>query len=132
MRGRLRAGRARRAPRGHRARGRGGEVRVLTGGRDARTVWQQLDPAWFQWEEIINIPWASRLNINVAEARSRQLAIRWRARRLEEHSTRHVGILDSQVNLSHASKGRGGSWRMRHVELPTAGHLLAIKVLVSG
>ncbi len=63
--------------------------------------------------------------INLCEASARQLAVRWRARQVEQHGRRFLHLLDGHVNLAHAAKGRGSSLRMRHVELKTNATLLA-------
>ena len=107
---------------------RGGEIRVLSPGASAhsRRVWQELDPSWFVWTVAVSVPWRlPELSINTAEARARLLGVRWRSRQQHLHSTRYLSLLDSQVNLSHAAKGRSSSKSMSHVEKKTSGFLLA-------
>ena len=108
---------------------RGGEVRVLSLGSQARSVWQEVPAEWFEWEVVISVPFRDdSRHINVCEASARQLAIRWRARQAQHHGSRFLHLLDSHVNLAHAAKGRGSSLRMRHVELKTNATLLASRM----
>ena len=108
---------------------RGGEVRVLSLGSQARSVWQEVPAEWFEWEVVISVPFRDdSRHINVCEASARQLAIRWRARQAQQHGSRFLHLLDSHVNLAHAAKGRGSSLRMRHVELKTNATLLASRM----
>ena len=105
---------------------RGGEIRVLTSPSQSWQVWQEIPAEWFTWETVISVPWRDpSSHINVAEARAQNLAVPWRARDVRNLNTRFLGLLDSQVNLSSASKGRTNSHRMRHVELRTNAVLLA-------
>ncbi len=60
---------------------RGGEIRKLKAAPHAKGRWQEIDAHWFRWETVLSVPWRWRENINVAEARARDLAIRLRARR---------------------------------------------------
>ena len=48
----------------------------------------------------------------------------WRANQAALVNERYLNLLDSQVNLAHAAKGRGSSHRMRHVELKTNAFIL--------
>ena len=71
------------------------------------------------------------MHINVAEAYARLLGVKWRVQQPTETGLRYLNLMDSQVNLAHAAKGRGASTRMRHVELQisayqAAGHLREI------
>ena len=73
----------------------------------------------------MSVPWRAAMHINLAESYARLLGIKWRVQRLEELGSRYLKLMDSQVNFSHASKGRGSSARMRHVELQIGAHLAA-------
>ena len=94
---------------------RGNEIRVVTTRSQSRSAWHEIPPSWFNWQTVLSIPWRSRTLINLAESRARQLAIRWRARQCREHNKRHLHLLDSQVTLANATKGRSGSFHQRHV-----------------
>ena len=104
---------------------RGGEIRTLTGFNEAKRGWQEVRADWFQWRSEISTPWAQAMHINLAEAYGRLLGVKWRSQRAAEHGVRYLNLVDSQVNLGHAARGRGGSHRMRHVELQISAHQVA-------
>ena len=104
---------------------RGGEVRNFKQAPHAKGRWQEFDAGWVRWTTALSVPWRWRENINVAEARGRDLAVRLRARSAAQQQLRFVHLLDSQVNLSSVAKGRSGSARIRVVHRRSAGTLLA-------
>ena len=66
---------------------------------------------WTHWEAILSVPWAAGDHINLCEAMARDPAIR-------------LHLMDSQVNLNIAAKGRSRSWRLTHVQRRTAASFL--------
>ena len=106
--------------------GRGGEIRCLGNATHRRLSWQEIDVDWFKWSTAISVPWKTeRDHINVCEARARLLGIKWRSRDVALHNRRYLALMDSQVNLSHAAKGRTSSVRMGHVEKQASSYLIA-------
>ncbi len=105
---------------------RGGEIKNILGAPHARGWWHEVPADWFQWEDIISIPWRHRSErIAVCEARARNLALRARARVPSLHQQRFVHLLDSQTNLAQVAKGRTGSQQMTHVHRQSAAVSLA-------
>ncbi len=104
---------------------RGGEVRNLAGVPHRGRPWQEIPAQWFTWAAVLSVPWRQTSHINVYEARARQLALRQRARQAELHHQRFLHLMDSQVNLSVAAKGRSGSRRVSHVQRKSSAVLLA-------
>ncbi len=105
---------------------RGGEIRNLQGVPRRGCAWQEIPARWFLWETVLSVPWREPgSHINVCEARARDLAVRLRARHRPLHHQRYLHLMDSQVNLNVAAKGRSGSWRLTHVQRRTAATLLA-------
>ena len=89
---------------------KGGEVRNPKGSPHSRSSYQEIPAAWFVWHTVLSVPWSvDEDNINVAEARGRNLALRLRAQRPELQGHRFLHLLDSQVILHVAAKGRSGS-----------------------
>ena len=103
----------------------GGAIRNIWGSPHIRGTWQEVPSQWFRWQTLISVPWTHRSEINVAEARARNLAVRARARQPGLQKQRFLHFLDSQVNLSQARKGRTGSRSMAHVLRHTNATLLA-------
>jgi hypothetical protein len=104
---------------------RGGEIKNLFGSPHVSGGWQELPATWFEWEDLLSIPWKQQDEINVSEARARNLATRARARVVPLQVQRYLHLMDSQVNLSIAAKGRSGSFRLAHVNRHTCATLLA-------
>ena len=103
-----------------------GDVRTLMGCPHVKQVWQEIPATWFRWRVALSIPWRlSGDHINVCEARGRCLAVRLRARRRRLQRARYLHLLDSQVNLYQAARGRTGSLKMAHVLRKTCATLLA-------
>ena len=101
-------------------------MRVLSAPSQSRAVWQEVPAHWFHWDTVISVPWRDQhSHITICEARARGLQVRWRARHAEQLGTRYLDLMDSQANLSAASKGRTASDRLRHVNLRTNAVLLA-------
>ena len=105
---------------------RRGEIQNLLGAPHARGRWHEVPAEWFEWENIISIPWRHRSDrIAVCEARARNLALRARARVPSLHQQRFVHLVDSQTNLAQMAKGRTGSQQMAHVHRQSAAVSLA-------
>ena len=102
----------------------GGAIQNIWGSPHIREPWQEVPSGWFMWETVISVPWQHRSEINVGEARARNLAVRARARQPELQQQRFLHFLDSQVNLGQAKKGRTGSRAMAHVLSHTNATLL--------
>jgi hypothetical protein len=103
----------------------GGAIVNIGGAPHCRQVWQEMPAEWFRWKTIISVPWRHRDQINICEARARNLAIRARARDPAQHQHRYLHLLDSQVNLGNARKGRTGSRALAHVLRNSSATLLA-------
>jgi hypothetical protein len=105
---------------------KGGEAKNLTGSPHCKGSYQETPASWFHWHTVLSVPWREKGdNINLAEARGRNLALRLRARQPGLHSQRFLHLLDSQVNLHVAAKGRSGSFKLMHVQRRSAATLLA-------
>ena len=106
---------------------RGAEVRLdglAPKGRRGKP--QPMDPAMWRWRTVIAVVWRVRgEHINVLEARSLGLALRWRGRCLRMHRKRFVNILDSFVTLAASAKGRPSSRALRPVLAKNAAVQLA-------
>ena len=101
-------------------------MRAIAGPSQPRQIWQEVPAGWFQWETIISVPWRDAdSHINVCESRARNLTLRWRARDARLHNLRFLNLLDSQVNLSTAARGRTSSHGLRHIDLRSNAVLLA-------
>ena len=99
-------------------------MRTLSCRSQSRVSWQDIPAQLIRWREELSVPWRSKVAIHIAEGIARQLSVRWRARRPGELNTRHLHLMDSQVTLSNAAKGRSSSYRLRHVLLRTSATLL--------
>ncbi len=105
---------------------RGGEIRVLSSAVHSRRCWQDVATKWFEWVTTLSVAWRREGDhINLCEARARLLGVKVRSRDAMSHGEKYIALMDSQVNLSHAAKGRGGSMRMAHVERQITAHQLA-------
>ena len=104
---------------------RGGEIRNLAGVPHRACKWSEVPAQWFQWSTALSVPWRQKAHINICEAMARHLSLRQRARQPSLHHQRFLHLMDSQVNLNVASKGRSGSRRMSHVQRKSSGVLLA-------
>ena len=104
---------------------RGGEIRNPAGVPHRGCKWSEVPAHWFQWATALSVPWRHEAHINICEAMARHLSLRQRARQPSLHHQRFLHLMDSQVNLNVASKGRSGSRRMSHVLRKSSGVLLA-------
>ena len=86
------------------------------GAPHVKQSWQEVPAHWFRWHVVVSVPWRTTTDhINVCEARGRCLALRARARQSSLQRSRFLHLLDSQVNLHQASKGRTSSLKMAHI-----------------
>ena len=104
----------------------GCEIRNLAGVPRRGCPWNEVPADWFHWSSVISVPWREQSShINVCETRARDLALRARARQVNLHRQRFLHLMDSQVNLAAASKGRSASRKLAHVLRRSAAVLLA-------
>ena len=94
---------------------RGGDVKLL--GQhitSSMPVPRSLDPLEWVWKVCISTPWKySGEHINAYEVRAYVLALRWRSRDARNLGSRFLHLVDSQVLLGIAVKGRTSSLRLR-------------------
>ncbi len=95
---------------------RGGEIRNLAGVPHRACKWSEVPAQWFQWSTALSVPWRQKAHINICEAMARHLSLRQWARQASLHHQCFLHLMDSQVCLNVASKGRPGSRRMSHVQ----------------
>ena len=104
---------------------RGGEIRSIFDTPHIKGHFQEIPSEWFHWHVVLSVPWRDCCShINVCEARARCLSVKLRARRPKLQRAKFLHLLDSQVNLSQAAKGRTSSKRMSHVLRQTSAVLL--------
>ena len=103
---------------------RGGEIRNLAGVPHRGCPWQEIPAERFTWDTVLSVPWREPSRINICEARARDLAIRQRARQPRLHHQRFLHLMDSQVNLNVAAKGRSGSRRLSYVQRKSSWHVI--------
>jgi len=96
---------------------RGGDVSFLTDrGAGRSLVPRGIDAREWRWKDVVSTQWKLRgEHINVLECRALVLAMRWRFRNIENVGTKFLHLVDSQVTLGVAAKGRTSSWRLRRV-----------------
>ncbi len=96
---------------------RGGERRSLRGPLGVRHSEAQAAQAqWWTWRECVSAGWRqSGEHINLLESRAYALALRWRFRVSRNIGTRFVHLVDSQVLMSAAAKGRSFSRKLNQL-----------------
>ena len=67
------------------------------------------------WSTAISIPLRYQSHINVLEMRMYLSAVEWRLRRCSNQGTRFLHLLDSQVCLGVAAKGRSSSHQLNRL-----------------
>ena len=94
--------------------GKGTDIRLQPFKIYAPRVWPRmgLNTKFWCWKVIQNYPYKEQQHINVLELRSLLNYSRFRAKRLHKHDSRALLILDSQVVVSVASKGRSSSIKL--------------------
>ena len=104
---------------------RGGELKHPMGPAAIKVAEiQAIDPGMWRWKSVISTAWAHQDHINVLEARSLGLTLRWRARTAGNIGTRFIHLLDSLVTMSSAAKGRSSSTGLRGVILRNCAYVL--------
>ena len=90
---------------------RGSDVRLDLGVLYRPSAWPRMsiDPGKWVWAQVLSTPWEREEHINVLELRAGLLALRWRSRRADFAAVRYVHLMDSQVALAVATKGRSSA-----------------------
>ena len=109
---------------------RGSDVRLDLGVLYRPSAWPRMsiDPAKWVWAQVLSAPWAKEEHINVLELRAGLLALRWRSRRADFCSSRFVHLMDSQVALAVATKGRRSAKVLNRVLVRMAALLVCLDV----
>ena len=95
---------------------RGSDVRLSTGVLMRPNLWprQAFDARRWKWRTIIAYPRSSE-HINILELRAAFATMKWRLRTANNVRTRMFHLLDSQVCIGVAVKGRSSSKQMMRV-----------------
>ncbi|CAK0790348.1 unnamed protein product [Prorocentrum cordatum] len=76
-----------------------------------------LDPFVWEWRVVVSTAWPgwSSTHINVRELQAATAAIRWRARKVAQHGSRFLHLVDSQVVAAIVTKGRSSSRNLQPI-----------------
>ncbi|CAK0814337.1 unnamed protein product, partial [Prorocentrum cordatum] len=76
-----------------------------------------LDPFVWKWRVVVSMAWPGRssTHINVRELQAATSAIRWRARKVAQHGSRFLHLVDSQVVAAIVTKGRSSSRKLQPI-----------------
>ena len=76
-----------------------------------------LDPFVWKWRVVVSMAWPGRksAHINVRELQAATAALRWRARKVAQHGSRFLHLVDSQVVAAIATKGRSSSRKLQPI-----------------
>ncbi|CAK0793322.1 unnamed protein product, partial [Prorocentrum cordatum] len=76
-----------------------------------------LDPFVWKWRVVVSMAWPGRssTHINVRELQAAAAAIRWRARKVAQHGSRFLHLVDSQVVAAIVTKGRSSSRKLQPI-----------------
>ncbi|CAK0893795.1 unnamed protein product, partial [Prorocentrum cordatum] len=109
---------------------RGSDVRLDLGVLYRPCAWPRMsiDPSRWTWRSVISRRWRDREHINVLELRAALLTVRWRSRSTSFRSSRFVHLMDSQVALAVATKGRSSACILNRVLVKLTALLLALDV----
>ena len=89
---------------------RGGDVRSRSLlGLPMRWPRDHIPAAWWLWKPVTEFKWSFQEHINILEARSDFITIRWKLRVAANVGTRGMHLMDSQVSLGALSHGRSSS-----------------------
>ena len=108
---------------------RGSDVRLDLGVLFRPSPWpgMSIDPGKWQWKLVISTPWRGPAeHINVLELRAGLLALRWRSRDSSFFGQRFVHLMDSQVALAVATKGRSSAAILNRVLVKQSALLIAV------
>ena len=96
---------------------RGSDVRLDVGVVYRPLAWPRMSisPDKWNWITIKSVPFHNYEHINVLELRMFLFSLRWRARSSEYFGTRFLHLLDSQVAIAVAVKGRSSSRQLNQV-----------------
>ena len=95
---------------------RGGEIRLPLGRLGRPGAWppRALKSCWFEWDVALAYK-AEGQHINVLEMRAFLAAVKWRVRQGQDVNKIFVHMLDSQVCIAAAAKGRSSSRMLNRV-----------------
>ena len=74
-----------------------------------------VNPLRWNWITVKSVPFAIKEHINVLELKMFLFALRWRSRNFTNSSSRLLHLIDSQIALAVAVKGRSSSHQLNHV-----------------
>ena len=105
----------------------GSDVRLDTGTIMSTKCWprKELDVDLWEWQVVVQYPWATEQHINVLEARANLSMLRWRTRNTRRLFQIFLHLLDSQVNIAVFTKHRSTSVQLMRVVRPFAALELA-------
>ena len=97
---------------------RGSDVRIMTGDLLNPDAWPRrpVPSTLWSWKICVGYQWQSTgEHINVLELRAYLSALKWRLRKVSHHGVRFLHLLDSQVCIAIAVKGRSSSFALSRV-----------------
>ncbi|CAK0879680.1 unnamed protein product, partial [Prorocentrum cordatum] len=76
-----------------------------------------LDPFVWKWRVAVSMAWSGRnsTHISVRELQAATSAIRWRARKVVQHGSRFLHLVDSRVVAAIVTRGRGSSRKLQPI-----------------
>jgi hypothetical protein len=97
--------------------GRGSDVRQDLGVSMRPMDWPRysVDPHRWLWRVSVATPWRFEAHINELELKMFQLTLQWKTRQLIHFESRFLHLLDSQVSIAVAVKGRSSSRRLNQI-----------------
>ncbi|CAK0898088.1 unnamed protein product, partial [Prorocentrum cordatum] len=97
----------------------GSDVRLDYGAPYRPRGWPRtsLGPFVWKWRVVVSMAWPGRssTHINVRELQAATAAIRWRARKVAQHGSRFLHLVDSQVVAAIVTKGRSSSRKLQPI-----------------
>ena len=106
---------------------RGSDVRLDTGSLYRPVAWPRMaiSSRKWHWQVMKSVKYTTPEHINVLEMRMYLFSIRWRLRKASRFHQRHLHLMDSQVSLSVAAKGRSSSSQLNRILWRVCALLLA-------
>jgi hypothetical protein len=93
---------------------RGGEVKLQgSAQKGRRRIIVPIDPRAWRWRGLFAVAWQREAHINPLKMAAYRLSLRWRLRKAWRHNSRFLHLLDSQVCIAAATKGRTSSRQLR-------------------
>ena len=74
-----------------------------------------IDTRRWVWVHPLSVPWETKLHINCLELQALFMGLRWRLRTTSLLGSRLIFLLDSQVAMSVAAKGRSSSKQLNRI-----------------